>query len=779
MSIQSLFTTETKYLDYQDIKYIPLDYEEIMAILVQRIKERLPNKWTDMLESNFGMEILEATAYEAMLLAFNVNKYANECFLPTAKTKDAVYNLVKLISYKPSGPSNSKCEITFYLEDTWHNDIIIPKYTRLASSSGVEFFTTENAVLTAGQKELNVQCCAGQIINDTFVATEKPYQKYYLSKYPVCYIESVFVNDIEYKEKSFLDSTIDTKCFSVEYDNEFKAGIYFGDGKYGFNPKKGSIIDVYYNIGGGVSTNVKQNTITNVLDVIRDTTNYAINFIKCTNSKNASGGDSEESLDEVKKNAPSIFRTQYRAVTKQDFKDIVNAIPGVEKAVVLDYSDDNSIGIYGVKVAIVPTEGGLPGTGLKKYISEVLEDKKTLTSVVSVIDPSIVPIDLTVAIRINPQYSSNIVINKLRSKLSSYLSWKNREFGEDVTAEDVYSLINTIEGITYSDSLEMTPQKRIYLLEQPASGSNIIKILDSVNILNANVNITFLDYNNEYHSNNMIKSKDGSNYTLDKVMSNVDSLKYGCRVYPYMVLSVAGEMTDKDIIVDDTSNYLDLSNCLIAFEDNLNDEYTILFRSENTLRLDVELKRDIPVGTKILIKGKDTKPRLSSTHVAGAQTLNIKSTPRFTIGSLIYPMKKIGYDVVTKMVKRSDDTFDSFEIKESKVYKIKKIYIDPKYPFVESEDYKLEKNKVIWLDKDLISKDKIYYMDVLIQIIEEGKPDNKYYVKYVGDHAVSITPNLLIDLDENEPLTVESDSINIFKYEISDVGEITINVIDS
>ena len=57
--------TTPDILSFKDISYVPIDYESIVGLLIERLKTRLPDRWTDFLESNYGMEILEAVAYEA------------------------------------------------------------------------------------------------------------------------------------------------------------------------------------------------------------------------------------------------------------------------------------------------------------------------------------------------------------------------------------------------------------------------------------------------------------------------------------------------------------------------------------------------------------------------------------------------------------------------------------------------------------------------------------------------------------------------------------------
>ena len=79
-------------IQIKDIEKLPVDFEEIMEVLKQRVQTKLPNRWTDFLQSNFGVELLEAVAYEAMLMNYYVNANINESFMPTANTEHAVKN---------------------------------------------------------------------------------------------------------------------------------------------------------------------------------------------------------------------------------------------------------------------------------------------------------------------------------------------------------------------------------------------------------------------------------------------------------------------------------------------------------------------------------------------------------------------------------------------------------------------------------------------------------------------------------------------------------------
>ena len=118
-------------IDFRDIEKLPVDFEEIVQTLKARIQNRLPNRWTDFLASNFGVELLEAVAYEATLMNYYLNSSVNECFMPTAKTQNAVYNLAKSIGYSPNPPSQSIVTLRFYIPSTHTYNINIPLYTKV------------------------------------------------------------------------------------------------------------------------------------------------------------------------------------------------------------------------------------------------------------------------------------------------------------------------------------------------------------------------------------------------------------------------------------------------------------------------------------------------------------------------------------------------------------------------------------------------------------------------------------------------------------------------
>ena len=767
-------TTTDDQLSFKSLNHVPVDFESMVEVLVQRIKERLPNTWTDFLESNSGMELLEVCAYEGTLLAYLINTNASEMFLPTAKTKEGIYKLVKLIGYNPLPPSSARVQVRFYLDTAYNKNIIIPKYTRLSTGS-VPFYTTEDAVLYSGSTSLLVDCVAGTLRSDTFIATGVANATYTLSNYPVSFVESVFVNDEAYTEVDFIDTQGGNKYFQTTYTNDFKCKIIFGDGIYGINPSKQSIIEVYYNTGGGEDTNVSAYSITNIIDQIRDVDNTVVSTLKCVNDNNASGGDDEESVEEVRVNAPSIYRTQYRAVTKQDFKDIVAAEPGIAKAAVLDNTDDSNIGIYGVKVAIIPDGGGRPTEELSEYIEDLLDNKKVIATSVDVINPSIIPIDVSVSIKTNSAYNTNTVLNNVRSTIQDYLSWSNNDFGDDVAASNLYSLINDVNGVVYADNLVLSENKSIYLNATPVAGTTSLTVIDTMNILNANTEVVVLDKNGEMAYTIELESIDGNSVVTKTAIPEDADVIDECRIYPIMTLNSDLYYGDKYVEVENT-NLVELSNTIIFFGDNTSLEYHVTFRSGNSFYIQEEINRHISAGTKIYVKCKNPQPRIYGDHDMNSSSITLETTPKFGVGTVVYPNKKIEYNTEITIMTKGSDNFDI--INESDIYGINSVYVAQNTPFVEGSDYIINDNdKVVWL-KNVIETGETYYVEIIKTSIASGAGDTRYYVTRIEENVIYITPSLLFELEDGDLLNTESTSINMLNYEISHYGTITIQLLD-
>lgn len=776
-------STNTDLLEFKDLKYIPIDFESIMELLINRLKTRLPNRWTDFLDSNFGMEILEAVAYEASMLAYMINRYVNELYLPTAKTMEGVHREIKLVGYKPKGPRPSKTLMKFYIDSPHTSVITIPAYLSVGSG----FYTINECRIEPGQTETTVYATAGNLVIDKFLTTGIVRDTYTLRESPVSYIEAVLVNDEPFYESDFIDDLSATKLYTVEYDHNYKATLSFGDGTYGENPKEGLAMLVYYNVNNGEDSNLPAFSINTINENIYDA-NGNIMDVKCINITTASGGKNPETPAQIKRNAPAFFRTQYRAVLRQDFKDIINVM-GYDKVSVIDNSIDSNIGIFGVKIAALNSNNEILTDTEKEEIIAELNKRKIIATQFDIIKPRIVPINLTATLVINPSYNAEIVTAKTRKLLTEYLSLENRDFGDIVSTTDIHSIIKTIDGVSYMDQLRLEENRDIYVLEaakaKNADGTSnkTLKIKDSGNYLTVGSYVSVLN-DEDIVTLGKITAIDGTTYTLDQNLTT--DVAAGTSVYPFFTLTSAVKADDKEIYVESAGPLGDLSNSVIVFADDAAEtEHVVMYRSftetgktGEKLRLTAQVGTNYNEGAKLYIKRKNPLPILDGTHYIGSDNITFRTMPRFTPGAVLIPRRNVIYDIETRTLVRNSDTYDMLPT-DTTISNIRRVYVTPTAPFKEGVQYTVKNNKsIVWLDTDAIPVNKQYFVDIIkVSSSEERTSNVEYYVNSINGYTAKITPSLMVELEDGEVMDVRSESINIYPLEIADLGTITLNVI--
>ena len=110
------------------ISYSNKDYESLRQELLARVPQ-LTNRWTDFNESDLGVVLLELFCGVGDMLAYYLDAQAAEAFLPTARQRQNVINLCKLIGYRLDSPVAATTVLRFALSTASADDITIPVRT--------------------------------------------------------------------------------------------------------------------------------------------------------------------------------------------------------------------------------------------------------------------------------------------------------------------------------------------------------------------------------------------------------------------------------------------------------------------------------------------------------------------------------------------------------------------------------------------------------------------------------------------------------------------------
>lgn len=243
--------------------------------------------------------------------------------------------------------------------------------------------------------------------------------------------------------------------------------IQFGDGTNGMIPPGGdnNIKAFSYQAGGGKQGNVKAGEIKTLKSSVPGVD-------KVSNPVAADDGADTATLDQMLEIGPAVISHRNRAVTAEDFEWLAKqASRKVVKARCLPNTNNKKQAEFGwVTVIIVPDSKESeprPSLELKRKVRKYLEGHtvNTLTSAkhVHVDGPSYVEIGVSTEVFVVSIDVASEVERQVRTKLDEFFhpltggpEGNGWDFGRDVSASDIYALLENIEGVDHLENLKFT-----------------------------------------------------------------------------------------------------------------------------------------------------------------------------------------------------------------------------------------------------------------------------------------------------------------------------------
>lgn len=395
-----------------------LDFDSYKDSLKTFLKSQDRFKDYDFDGSNLSV-LLDVLSYNTYQNAFYLNMISNEMFLDSAKLRDSVISHAKELNYLPRSFRSSSAVIQLVITstDTSKRSIVVPKGTSFTSRVDdftYNFSTTENYVITnrtpSGSSLVYesepIRVFEGSYLSDTYTVNYDRPLIYKISNKRVD-LESLLVTVFEdngttvqtYKRAtSLFGHDGNSKVFFLQPGIGDTYEVVFGDGVVGRKPKNNSACIIEYRTCNGELPNgafkfINTARIDNEPNVIIETITAAAD------------GAVAEDLNSIKYNAPRAFTTQERAVTSEDYENLLKA----------NFPEINAVVAYGGEDATPPQYGRIflsidldEVDGLPK-IKEA-EYKKFLRSRSSVaIEPLFVSPDYTyLYVKTNIKYNINL-----------------------------------------------------------------------------------------------------------------------------------------------------------------------------------------------------------------------------------------------------------------------------------------------------------------------------------------------------------------------------------
>jgi len=197
-------------------------------------------------------------------------------------------------------------------------------------------------------------------------------------------------------------------------------------------------------VGGGPEGNVGLGTLTRLVGNIH-------NIKSVTNITPGTGGHARESEEELRRNIPSQVITRGRAVTRDDYKRLLEAFAEVASVSVY-HPRDNVVEVY-----VLPAGGGKPSQELKEKLAQYLQNIRMITEDVRILDPTLVEVDIALKIWVEPGYSPKEVASNVYKTLKEYLG--TPEFARIIYPSDIYKLVHLVPGVVKLDLDTLTRNK--------------------------------------------------------------------------------------------------------------------------------------------------------------------------------------------------------------------------------------------------------------------------------------------------------------------------------
>lgn len=490
-----------------------LDFDGIKSSLKRFLNNQAEFADYDFESSGLSV-LLDILAYNTHYQAFYLNMIANESFLDTASTREALVSLAKGIGYTPRSITGAVAhvDLTFNPNDLGGEidgeatplsrlgtEVTIPKGSVFTSelsnktysfvttdsyvarptanttggyligatqASGVVPYTVEDVILTQGVFAV-AQYIYNAQVDQQFLIPNSGADTSTISVLVTDSITST-ATEVYTKVDNYANLDGDSAVFFVSEGTDGRFEIYFGDGTVGKQPADGSIIDITYVVpepeAGNGATIFKSDPLNSPFYGIGGSTTTYIPTVSTT--INASGGRDRETAESIRFLAPLNYESQNRAVTKQDYVTAIRTeYPQVETVSVWG-GEEATPPIYGnVYVSIKPSEGFfLSTTEKERIVDQILQPRNVLGITPVIVDPEYTYLVVQSDVTWNPRLTGlteSTLRNAIRQTIINFGDQQLEKFDEPFRYSPFIRLIDQVDSGVVGNLTNIKMRKEI------------------------------------------------------------------------------------------------------------------------------------------------------------------------------------------------------------------------------------------------------------------------------------------------------------------------------
>lgn len=387
-----------------------LDFEAIKSSLKNFMKGQSQFSDYDFEGSNLSM-LLDVLAYNTHYRGLYDNFTFNEMFLDSASKRSNVVSRAREIGYTPASIRAAKSSVSMTITNTQGGTslLVLPKSTQFAASLNggeVPFITKEvyTASSVGGTYTFPlIELVQGSYVTDRFSVGQG---SRYIITNPGADLSTLTVK-VQANVQSNVYTTFSlaeglvgiSSTDNVYWIKEINSGLYeleFGNGIVGAKIVEGNTVHIEYVVTEGEIANGAKLFKYSGPNLFNGT-------VSLTTLSPAIGGAAIEDIDTIKFNAPRLFSTQNRAVTVDDYRNLIyNLVPEASSINVWSGADNIPPEYGKVFICIKPkTVERFTNTEKVRIVNEVIKSKNVLAVVPVIIDPQYLRVALDVTVYYN------------------------------------------------------------------------------------------------------------------------------------------------------------------------------------------------------------------------------------------------------------------------------------------------------------------------------------------------------------------------------------------
>lgn len=492
--------------------YLEIDFLTLVEKFKQELQESDVFKDYDFEGSNIAI-LLELMAYVGELNTYFINKVAKNCFLETADVYEAANRLSRQIGYEPKGTRSARGTLSVSVTGTSAGDVLrVLPWKQIDSGrdddngNSIKFATTSSVQVTATGTSalLSVPIRQGEILeltgytgedlidNELILPQEYSYDDDIDDLFPSLKVE---VNGTEWTRlESFYDDVTpqeDDNVYTFVYDRYRRDKIIFNSSRN--VPEDSDTIDITVldSLGtdGSIGADSGETWSIDSSQFIEKTSGATVSYVDNSNitlslSAATIGAAAPETISELRTNAESALRAQFRNVTANDYNahlssrsDVVKATAWGEQDIAPSAGDPEEYNI--VHISVIPQSYGsstidtsestfttdwelsasidIPTVYSSSWSSELLEytkPRKMLSAYEVMEVPDLVYFSFEIGVRKKRSYTFTDIATDVKNKLIYYFRASNQSFNSIVSFNDIIEYILDTSEISSSDDFD-------------------------------------------------------------------------------------------------------------------------------------------------------------------------------------------------------------------------------------------------------------------------------------------------------------------------------------